>query len=53
MWPDQISNPGPLSLESDALLSALRGPANLKRRWVQLNIASGLNCHIKELGRKL
>ena len=29
MWPDRISNPGPLALESDALPTALRGPAIL------------------------
>ena len=27
MWPDWVSNPGPLPLESDALPTALRGPA--------------------------
>ena len=27
MWPDQISNPGPLNYESGALLIALHGPA--------------------------
>ena len=27
MWPDQVSNPGPLALESDALRTALRTPA--------------------------
>ena len=27
MWPDRVSNPGPLALESDALPIALRGPA--------------------------
>ena len=27
MWPDWVSNPGPLPLESDALPIALRGPA--------------------------
>ena len=27
MWPDQLSNPGPLALESDVLPSALHGPA--------------------------
>ena len=31
MWPDQLSNPGPLALESDALSSALHGPA--ERSW--------------------
>ena len=30
MWPDWISNPGPLALESDALPIALRGPANVR-----------------------
>ena len=28
MWPDRISNPGPLALEPDALPTALRGPAH-------------------------
>ena len=27
MWPDRVSNPGPLTYESDALPIALRGPA--------------------------
>ena len=27
MWPDWVSNPGPLPLETDALPTALRGPA--------------------------
>ena len=27
MWPDRVSNPGPLALESGALPTALRGPA--------------------------
>ena len=26
MWPDQVSNPGPLALEPDALLTALHSP---------------------------
>ena len=30
MWPDRVSNPGPLTYESDALPTGLRGPANLK-----------------------
>ena len=29
MWPDQVSNPGPLTYESGALLTVLRGPAFL------------------------
>ena len=27
MWPDRLSNPGPLTYESGALPTALRGPA--------------------------
>ena len=27
MWPDRVSNPGPLALESEELPNALRGPA--------------------------
>ena len=27
MWPDRVSNPGPLTYESGALPTALRGPA--------------------------
>ena len=29
MWPDWVSNPGPLTYESGALPTALRGPCNL------------------------
>ena len=29
MWPDQVSNPGPLTYESGALPTALRGPAQI------------------------
>ena len=28
MWPDRVSNPGPLTYESDALPTSLRGPTN-------------------------
>ena len=31
MWPDQVSNPGPLALESDALLTELHCLALYKR----------------------
>ena len=31
MLPDRVSNPGPLTYESDALPIALRGPAGLVR----------------------
>ena len=29
MWPDRVSNPGPLTYESGALPTALRGPATM------------------------
>ena len=32
MWPDRVSNPGPLVLESDALPTALRGAALIPRQ---------------------
>ena len=36
MWPDRVSNPGPLTYESDALPTALRGPAkNIKGKEEQ------------------
>ena len=31
MWPDRVSNPGPLTYESGALPTALRGPAQICR----------------------
>ena len=30
MWPDWVLSPGPLALESDALPTALRGPATTR-----------------------
>ena len=36
MWPDQVSSPGPLTYESDALPTVQRGPAHkvvLKALW--------------------
>ena len=30
MWPDRVSNPGPLTYEPGALPTALRGPAFMK-----------------------
>ena len=40
MWPDQVSNPGPLTYESGALPTALRGPAN-NHRIIPINLLSG------------
>ena len=34
MWTDRVSNPGPLTYESGALLTALRGPARDNRGQV-------------------
>ena len=34
MWPDQVSNPGPLTYESGALPIALRGPAKILVKMV-------------------
>ena len=33
MWPDRVSNPGPLTYESGALPTALRGPAYFYVYW--------------------
>ena len=38
MWPDQVLNPGPLTYESGALPTALRGPARL--------LENGLHGHV-------
>ena len=41
MWPDRVSNPGPLTYESGALPNALRGPAHTDgKRHVQLCLAT-------------
>ena len=38
MWPDQVSNPGPLIYESGALLTALHGPTlGLIGHWFKVN----------------
>ena len=43
MWPDRVSNPGPLTYESGALPTALRGPAFMMDQGYskhrQLNVA--------------
>ena len=33
MWPDWVSNPGPLTYESGALPTALQGPAILRSHY--------------------
>ena len=39
MWPDRVSNPGPLTNESGALPTALRGPT-----WSRDTIKQALWC---------
>ena len=44
MWPDRVSNPGPLNYESDALPTALRGPAHVMEEfWKNPNDAFALS----------
>ena len=38
MWPNRVSNPGPLALEADALPTALRGAARLKANSVDKEV---------------
>ena len=39
MWPDRVSDPGSLALESDALPIALRGTArDMKRKYELLTV---------------
>ena len=47
MWPNRVANPRPMALESDALPTALRGPAVCNHKK-----ALGLRClvHLKTLG---
>ena len=34
MWPDWVSNPGPLTYESGALQTALRNPAHKTNKYL-------------------
>ena len=36
MWPDRVSNPGPLTYESGALPTTIRGPAQKRRKTTKL-----------------
>ena len=42
MWPDWVSNPGPLTYESGALPTALRGPAERLKKRVTDFVTPGL-----------
>ena len=37
MWPDRVSNPGPLTYEAGDLPTALRGPARGRGEMVSFN----------------
>ena len=39
MWPNRVSNPGPLTYESGALSTALRGPAKVCEVYHKVNEA--------------
>ena len=43
MWPDRVSNPGPLTYESGALPTALRGPA-VTNKWNCMKLNMNI-CH--------
>ena len=49
MWPDRVSNPGPLTYESGALSTALRGlafiPCNRCFDWFSLKIFNSNRGH--------
>ena len=44
MWPDRVSNPGPLALELDALPTALRGPATSESAFADVKADLCLGC---------
>ena len=45
MWPDRVSNPGPLTYKSDAPPTALRGPAR-PDSYERLTTTIGFNPNI-------
>ena len=47
MWPDRVSNPAPLAIESDALCTALRGSADFFFKFAGVN--SALACYGEKL----
>ena len=51
MWPDRVSNPGPLTYESGALPTALHSPATF-RRYVPAgtNPVHVVYCHVQPPG---
>ena len=54
MLPDRVSNPGPLTYESDALPIALRGPASpLEKKSYSCRFGTDGACSLGELARKI
>ena len=49
MWPDWVSNPGPLALETDALPTALRGPAESAVKRLHLTPSTEMEILLKGL----
>ena len=48
MWPDRVSNPGPLAPESNALLTALHGPAINHYMMESVLLSNIEQCYMKE-----
>ena len=46
MWPDRVSNPEPLTNESGALPTALRGPAGTERKLYARSDDFERNCSL-------
>ena len=44
MWPDRVSNPGPLTYESGVLPIALRGPAEIRRTLLKRRLGHLFLC---------
>ena len=49
MWPDRVSNPGPLTYESGALPTALRGSAIIRVIFC-FDIENGILCVLIRIG---
>ena len=53
MWPDRVSNPGPLTLESGALPIGLWGPAFMRRCAIGNICFGGLKVKAKLKGQMI
>ena len=53
MWPDRVLNPGPLTFESDAISTALRGPEPKVLTGADIHSEMGVSCpaHINNINR--